>query len=168
VAIALMLDEGAKNATLSDKNKCMWVHNCFRSRKSEGEYWTVYKELADDEMKFYHYFRMSKHQFNYLLQKNEKYEYYPLRRNRDGRIFAHSKLGKYLETYLDIPEHKQLPGTSCLAPYVIVGDEACPVGFPGILFRGESTNSVEARGQREPGYGGGSPLVRGSAQFANE
>jgi hypothetical protein len=33
--------------------------------------------------------------------------------------------------------------------------------------RGESTNSVEDRGQREQGSGGGSPLVRGSAQFAN-
>jgi hypothetical protein len=33
---------------------------------------------------------------------------------------------------------------------------------------GGSTNSVEDRGQREWGSGGGSPLVRGSAQFANE
>jgi hypothetical protein len=32
----------------------------------------MYKELADDEMKFYQYFRMFKHQFNYLLQKIEK------------------------------------------------------------------------------------------------
>jgi hypothetical protein len=39
----------------------MWVHKCFRNRKSEGEYWTLYTELADDEMKF-----------NYLLQKIEK------------------------------------------------------------------------------------------------
>jgi hypothetical protein len=31
---------------------------------------------------------------------------------------------------------------------------------------GGSTNSVEDRGQRERGSGGGSPLVRGSAQFA--
>ena len=31
-------------------------------------------------------------------------------RNSDGGIFAHSKLGKYLETYLGIPEVKQLPG----------------------------------------------------------
>jgi len=50
----------------------MWVHKCFRNRKLEGEYWTLYKELADDEMTFYQYFRMSKHQFNYLLQKIEK------------------------------------------------------------------------------------------------
>jgi len=47
----------------------MWVHKCFRNRKSEGEYWTLYKELADDEMKFYRYFRMSNLQFNYLLRK---------------------------------------------------------------------------------------------------
>jgi len=67
-----MLDEEDKNAALSDKKKRLWVHNCFRNRKSEGEYWTPYKELADDEMKFYQYFRMSKHQFNYLLQRIEK------------------------------------------------------------------------------------------------
>jgi len=67
-----MLDEEEKNAALSDKKKRMSVHKCFRSRKSEGEYWTLYKELADDEMKCYKYFRMSKHQFNYRLQKIEK------------------------------------------------------------------------------------------------
>ena len=97
----------------------------------------MYSELADEEMKFYQYFRMSKHQFNYLLQKIEKYEYCFPRRNRDGGIFARSKLGKYLETYLDIPEDKQLPGTLFLAPYIIVGDEACPVAYPGILFGGK-------------------------------
>ena len=48
-------------------------------------------------------------------------------RNSDGGIFPHSKLGKYLETHLGIPEDKQLPGTSCLAPHVIVADEAFPL-----------------------------------------
>jgi hypothetical protein len=40
-------------------------------------------------------------------------------------------------------------------------------GVPRNFFRveGGSTNSVEDRGQRERGSGGGSPLVRGSAQF---
>jgi hypothetical protein len=37
------------------------------------------------------------------------------------------------------------------------------VVYTGILFGGGSANSVEGRGQRERGYGGGSPLVRGSA-----
>jgi len=41
-------------------------------------------------------------------------------RNSEGRIFAHSKLGKYLETHLGILEDKQLPRTSCLAPPIIV------------------------------------------------
>jgi hypothetical protein len=42
-------------------------------------------------------------------------------------------------------------------------------GIPRNFFRGRgSTNSVEERGQREWGSGGSSPLVRGSAQFANE
>jgi len=67
-----MLDEEEKNAALSDKKKRLWVHKCFRNRISEGEYWTVYKELTDYEIEFYQYFRMSKHKFNYLLQKIEK------------------------------------------------------------------------------------------------
>jgi hypothetical protein len=71
-AIKLMLDEEEKNASMSDIKKRLWVHKCFRNRKSDGEYWTLYKELTDDELKFYQYFRMSKHQFNYLLQKIEK------------------------------------------------------------------------------------------------
>jgi hypothetical protein len=37
---------------------------------------------------------------------------------------------------------------------------------PLISFRG-SRNSVEEKEQRERRSGGGSPLVRGSAQFAN-
>jgi hypothetical protein len=44
-----------------------------------------------------------------------------------------------------------------------------PVVYPGIFFGvGASTNSVQDRGQRERGSGHGSPLVRGSTQFANE
>jgi len=35
--IALILDEEEKNAALSDKKKRLWVHNCFRNRKSERE-----------------------------------------------------------------------------------------------------------------------------------
>jgi hypothetical protein len=55
-----MLDEEEKIAALSDKKRRVWVHECFRSRTSEGKHWTVYKELAYDEMKFYQYFRMFK------------------------------------------------------------------------------------------------------------
>jgi hypothetical protein len=52
------------------------------------------------------------------------------------------------------------------------------VVYPGFFLReglrqeffmgGSSTNSVEDRGQGERGSGGGSPLVMGSTQFANE
>jgi hypothetical protein len=42
-------------------------------------------------------------------------------------------------------------------------------GVPRNFVRaGGSTNRVENRGQRERGSGGRSPLVRGSAKFANE
>ena len=42
-------------------------------------------------------------------------------------------------------------------------------GVPGNFFSGGggSTNSVEDRGQRERGSGGGSPLVRGSGGSCN-
>ena len=45
--------------------------------------------------------------------------------------------------------------------------EPQPVAYPGILFGGGSTNSVEDRGQRERGSEGGSPLVRGSGGSCN-
>jgi hypothetical protein len=64
-----MLGKEGRNVALSDKKKRMWVHKCLRIRKSEGEYWTAYKELADNEMKFYQYFRIFKQHFNYQLQK---------------------------------------------------------------------------------------------------
>ena len=41
------------------------------------------------------------------------------------------------------------------------------VAYPGILFGGGSTNSVEERGQRGRGSGGGSPLLRGSGGGCN-
>ena len=41
------------------------------------------------------------------------------------------------------------------------------VAYPGILFGGCSTNSVEDRREREQGSGGGSPLVRGSGGSCN-
>ena len=40
-------------------------------------------------------------------------------------------------------------------------------GVPRNFFRGGSTNSVEDRGEREWGSGGGSPLVRGSGGSCN-
>jgi hypothetical protein len=37
----------------------MWLHNCLRNRKTEGEFCTLLLELADDEFKFTQCFRMS-------------------------------------------------------------------------------------------------------------
>ena len=45
---------------------------------------------------------------------------------------------------------------------------SCDVsGVPRNFVWGGSTNSVEDRGQRERGSGGGSPLVRGSGGSCN-
>ena len=55
-------------------------------------------------------------------------------------------------------------------PSVIIKVYMQAVAYPVILFEcggGGSTNSVEDRGQRERGYGGGSPLVRGTGGICN-
>ena len=55
--------------------------------------------------------------------------------------------------------------TQCAAG---TGDRIITVAYPGILFgRGVPTNSVEDRGQREWGSGGGCPLIRGSGGSCN-
>ena len=66
--IAILLD-----ADEVVKNRChrFGVHKCLRRRKVEGEYWTLYKKLTDDEEKFFQYFRMSEYSFNFLLGKIE-------------------------------------------------------------------------------------------------
>jgi len=48
--------------------------------------------------------------------------------------------------------------------------QVAAVAYPGIFFGeagGGSTNSVEDRGQRRRGSGGGNPLVRGSGGSCN-
>lgn len=59
-------------------------------------------------------------------------------RNSDGGILSNSKLGVKLQNnQLGIPPNKCLPGTTCTAPHVFVGDEAFPLSqnimrpFPG-------------------------------------
>jgi hypothetical protein len=51
--------------------------------------------------------------------------------------------------------------------YEMARDKECS-GVPRTFFSGVFKNFIEGRVQRERGSGGGSPLVRGSAQFANE
>ena len=59
-------------------------------------------------------------------------------------------------------------GTSDLLSKVSSVRHHTPVAYPGILFgEGCSTNSVDDRGQRERGSGGGNPLVRGSGGSCN-
>lgn len=65
--IAIILDEEEANKT----KKRMWVHKAWRRRDIEGEFATLYKELIDDQTKFYEYFRMSENCFNILLNKIE-------------------------------------------------------------------------------------------------
>lgn len=68
--IALLLDEEDENLR-QNRKRCrhIWVHPMLKNRKIESEFFTLHKELMDDETKFYQYYRMSKDQFRYLLDK---------------------------------------------------------------------------------------------------
>lgn len=66
--IALLLDEDE----LSNQNpRKYWVHPAWEKRETEREFQTLYKELVDDEVKFYNYFRMSMYTFDIFLNKIE-------------------------------------------------------------------------------------------------
>jgi hypothetical protein len=72
--IALVFDDEEqfrRERVSTERN--MWVHFCLRNRKTEGEPWILLKELTDDELKFYKYFRLSMYQFNNLLKKVQIY-----------------------------------------------------------------------------------------------
>jgi hypothetical protein len=53
-----------------------------------------------------------------------------------------------LETQLDLPQGKQLPGTLCLVPHVIMGNEAFPLKtyllkpYPGSQIKGDNEKSI--------------------------
>ena len=55
--------------------------------------------------------------------------------------------------------------TSPVALFVLLPTSGVPRNF--VLGGGSSTNSVEDRGQRERGSGGGSTLIRGSGGSCN-
>ncbi|XP_068082944.1 uncharacterized protein [Anabrus simplex] len=63
IKIALILDEEEENRP----SRRFWVHQMLTKRKGEGEFFTLFPELVDDESKFYQYFRMSHYDFMRLL-----------------------------------------------------------------------------------------------------
>jgi len=64
------------------------------------------------------------------------------------RDFCTFKTWKIFRIHLGIPEEKQLPGTLCLAPHVIMGGEAFPLKtyllkpYPGSQCKGDNEKSV--------------------------
>jgi hypothetical protein len=64
-AIAVALDEEG-----AERKRERWaVHPAWSKSEIEGEFVTVYKELIDDEVEFYGYFRMNREYFIALLEK---------------------------------------------------------------------------------------------------
>lgn len=70
-AIAIAIDDQVLESQIATSKRKWCVHPAWRKRELEGEFATLYKELIDDESKFYGYFRMSKECFTILLQKVE-------------------------------------------------------------------------------------------------
>lgn len=70
-AIAVALDEEEAEArTKKNQVKRKWsVHPLWRRRQFDGEFNTLCRYLPDNEEKFFRYFRMSKENFDILLNE---------------------------------------------------------------------------------------------------
>jgi hypothetical protein len=55
MSVLLEEEENIQNSE-KRKRKRFPVHKMFNKRKTEGEYWTLYKELMDDEETFFSIF----------------------------------------------------------------------------------------------------------------
>jgi hypothetical protein len=62
ICIAVLLDEEERKS-----RKRKWVHESLLQRKEEGEYFTLYRELVEDSIRFHQYFRMSESMYLNLL-----------------------------------------------------------------------------------------------------
>lgn len=67
--IALILDELEKMRQ-SKQSRRFWVHPLVQTRQKE-EYTTLYRQLVNDVVKFYKYFRMSHKEYINILSKIE-------------------------------------------------------------------------------------------------
>ena len=73
------------------KRRRHWVHPINKSRKEEGEYYTLYPRLREDPERFYGYFRMLPEQFDYILSKIEA-DLMPQQNNWRDAIYPEQKL----------------------------------------------------------------------------
>lgn len=71
--MALLLEEEEEETeSVKRKDGRIWVDKSLKKWKTEGEFFTLYNELLDDEVKFHQYFRMSRLQFPELLNYLEE------------------------------------------------------------------------------------------------
>lgn len=68
IAVALDAEE---NERPKRKRKAYWVHEMFKQRKKEGEYWTARRHLLADKKKFYSYYYMPQCVFYNILSHIE-------------------------------------------------------------------------------------------------
>jgi len=67
--IALLLDE--EEMRQSKRTRRFWVHPLVRTRQEEGDYTTLYRQLVNDDVKIYKYFRMSHGEYMDILSTIE-------------------------------------------------------------------------------------------------
>ena len=84
-------------------------------------------------------------------------------------VTAHKSKYRHRPVYFFLIRHWQIYKIDTGYIVMTLLSMSSPVAYPGIFFfvGGGSTNSVEDRGQRGRGSGGGSPLVRGSGGSCN-
>jgi hypothetical protein len=56
IKIALILDD-KEEIRERKPNRRFWVHPMVRNRQEEGEFLTLYRQLVNDDTKFFKYFR---------------------------------------------------------------------------------------------------------------
>lgn len=69
--IAILLEEEEESGCGEEqqRKRRFAVHPMNVKRKKEGEFYTIYKELVDDEDRFFKYFRMSKYEFETIVTR---------------------------------------------------------------------------------------------------
>lgn len=66
VVISCMLAE--EENKIKKKRRKKWIHNINKKREKYGEYHTLFRDLQEDAVKFFQYFRMSYERFTVLLE----------------------------------------------------------------------------------------------------
>lgn len=64
----MLLDSSPLDDECVGKRRRYWTHNINKDHETSGQFVTLYEKLREDEERFWRYFRMSTHTFDYILE----------------------------------------------------------------------------------------------------